>query len=333
MGRRMIAAGVLLACISLCGCTKSESAAQDRTEPGKKKRDRFAEDQAPVEVKSVPFDGKRAIKHLEDLCKIGPRISGSAGMKRQQELLKEHFEKLGATVTIQRFEARQFSQRQPVPMANMVISWHSDRERRVLFCGHYDTRPIADQEPDRRKWTQPFVSANDGTSTVAWLMELGRHMKELPVNVGVDFVIFDGEEFIFEPNRDKYFFGSEHFAEHYRKDGRKKRIYLAGILLDLFAAKDAKYLIEENSAFWAGAVVESIWKTAAELNVPLFRMKRGESINDDHIALNKAGIPTIDIIDMGYVHWHRLSDTPEQCSDIVMEQVAKVLLTWLQRVK
>jgi len=332
MHRLLLVAGFFFVSLTLCGCTKSESAAQDRPGETKKQRDQFAEDQAPVEVKAVPFDGKRAMKHLEDLCKIGPRISGSAGMKRQQEMLKDHFEKLGATVTFQQFEAKQFSQRDKVAMANMIVTWHPDRERRVIFCGHYDTRPIADQEPDRRKWTQPFVSANDGTSTVAWLMELGRHMKDLPLNVGVDFVIFDGEEYIFEPDRDRFFFGSEHFAQEYRK-ARKGPRYVAGILLDLFAAKGAAYLIERNSEFWAGALLESVWKTAAELNIPLFQMKRGREVEDDHIALNKVGIPTIDIIDMEYKHWHRLSDTPEQCSDIVMEQVAKVLLTWLQRIK
>lgn len=332
MARLMQFAVALTLCAAVCGCSKSESVAQDRPGDAKKQRDQFAEDQAPVEVKAVPFDGKRAIKHLEDLCKIGPRLSGSDGMKRQQEMLKEHFEKLGASVTFQRFEAKQYSRRDKVAMANMIIAWHPDRSRRLLFCGHYDTRPLADQEPDRRKWTMPFASANDGTSTIAWLMELGRHMKELPVHLGVDFVIFDGEEYIFEPGRDRFFFGSEHFAQEYRKSKDAPR-YAGGILLDLFAAKDAKYLIEQNSEFYAGALLESVWKTAAELNVTAFVAKRGPTIDDDHIALNKAGIPTIDIIDMEYRHWHRLSDTPAECSDIVMEQVAKVLLTWLQRVK
>jgi len=318
-------------CLAAVGCNKSETVAQDRP-PESKKRDQFAEDQAPVDLKNAPFEGKRAIKHLEELCKIGPRISGTDGMKRQQEMLKSHFEKLGATVTLQTFEAKQFSRRDKVTMTNMIVSWHPDRNRRLLFCGHYDTRPVADQEPDRRKWTQPFASANDGTSTVAWLMELGRHIKDLNSTIGVDFVIFDGEEYIFEPGRDRFFFGSEHFATEYRKNRGQVR-YIGGVLLDLFAAKGAQYLIEQNSEFYAGALMESVWKTAAELNIPLFAFKRGGAIDDDHIALNKAGIPTIDIIDMEYPHWHRLSDTTDQCSDIVMEQVAKVLCTWLQRVK
>ena len=41
------------------------------------------------------FDAKRAMGYLEDVCKIGPRISGTDGMKKQQELIQKHFESAG----------------------------------------------------------------------------------------------------------------------------------------------------------------------------------------------------------------------------------------------
>ena len=47
-------------------------------------------------------------------------------------------------------------------MGNMIVSWQPEKERRIIICSHYDTRPIADQEPERRKWREPFISANDG---------------------------------------------------------------------------------------------------------------------------------------------------------------------------
>ena len=60
---------------------------------------------------------------------------------------------------------------------------------------------------------------------------------------------------------------------------------------------------------------------------------RGGVIEDDHLALNRAGIPAVDIIDFSYRHWHRLSDVPKNCSGESLEQVARVLSVWLQRVK
>jgi glutaminyl-peptide cyclotransferase len=312
-------------------------------QPGKsgdppKVRDVFAAGTpaVPATISPAPFDGKRALGYIEQLCKIGSRVSGSEGMKKQQEIIKAHFEKLGAKVEFQKFQGKQLSQPAPVEMTNIIIAWHPDRERRVLISSHYDTRPRADQEQDRSDWDKPFASANDGTSGVAWLMELGNHMKQLPLAVGVDFVLFDGEEFVFDGagrnSRDKYFFGSEHFADEYKKD-HHGHYYAAGVLLDLCAGKDAVYAVERNSWLQAGGVVKVIWDIAKELKVPAFQDKFGsQPVLDDHLALNNVKIPTIDIIDFdNYPYWHKLSDTPDKCSAETMENLSKVLSIWLQR--
>jgi hypothetical protein len=271
--------------------------------------------------------------YLDTICKIGPRISGEAGMTKQQELLKKHFEDLGGKVQLQKFKATQVSRpKQPVEMANLIVSWHPDRKRRVILCSHYDTRPIADQEPDPRKWRQPFVSANDGGSGVACLMELAHHMKQLKTQVGVDFVFFDGEEYIWDPDRDDYFFGSEHFGREYRRTKPPYR-YLGAVLLDMIAGKDPQFPIEQHSQFMAGALVKELWSIAAELKCGAFQNRQGPAVRDDHLALNDNGIPAVDIIDFNYPHWHRLSDVPGNCSPEGMDQVARVLTVWLQRVK
>lgn len=314
------------------GCTSPE-------EPQKKTE--FAEDTVPrnLPVADVKFDPERALKYLKQLCDIGPRISGSEGMKKQQEILVKHFKDHGAKVTRQEFQAKQLSRREPVGMTNLVIAWHPEKERRILICAHYDTRPMADQEPNRRNWNRPFVSANDGTSGVAWMMEMAHHMKDLKTEVGVDFVLFDGEEYVFETSAfgsggDKYFFGSEHFAEDYVKSrAKRKHTYAAGILLDLFAGKGAVLKVEVNSFTLAPELVQQIWGTARAIGAKSFNYEPGQEVLDDHLALNQAGIPSIDIIDFTYPHWHRLSDTPDKISGEVMAEVAKVLATWLSTAK
>jgi glutaminyl-peptide cyclotransferase len=289
--------------------------------------------------KAVPFDAKRSMKYLKAICDIGPRISGTEGMKKQQELIEKHFKDLGAKVTYQKFTARQVSRRQPTEMANMIISFHPERERRVIFCSHYDTRPIADQERDQRDWEKPFVSANDGGSGVALLMELGNHMKDLETKVGVDFVFFDGEEYIRDRKSDHYFFGSEHFGDEYKKSKGKTK-YVAAILLDMVAGKDMNFPAEGHSLKLAGALVESVWGIAKELKVKEFEHDIAPGVEDDHVPLNRAGIPAIDIIDLtnterlfNYPHWHKLTDTPENCSGDSMAKVARVLSVWLMRMK
>ena len=300
--------------------------------PPRSDRAALAADRAPAPATLVPFDGKRALGYLESICKIGPRISGTDGMKQQQELVKKHFEARGAKVEFQKFNARQLSQKQPVEMANLIASWHPERQRRVILCSHYDTRPIADQEPDRRQWTQPFLSANDGGWGVALLMELANHLGDFKTEVGIDIVLFDGEEYIFDPKQDRYFFGSEHFAQAYRRDRPQQR-YVAAVLLDMIAGKNARFPLEPYSWTRAGALLQNLWTIAAEQKCTAFVNRLGPAVQDDHVALNEAGIPTVDIIDFSYAHWHRLTDVPDNCSAESMQQVARVLTVWLQRVK
>jgi hypothetical protein len=297
----------------------------------KPRNEEFAADRFPA-ADPAAFDAKRAMGYLEAVCKIGPRISGSEGMKKQQDLLDKHFRDLGGKVSWQRFSAKQRSTPKPVEMANLVVSWHPERTKRVILCSHYDTRPLADQEEDTRRWRMPFVSANDGGSGVALLMELAHHMKGLDTAVGVDFVFFDGEEFVFDRD-DEYFFGSKHFGKQYQK-ARGPNRYIAAVLLDMVGGKGARFPMEQNSVWKAGPLVRSVWGVASELKVAAFTDALSDvAVEDDHIPLNQAGIPAVDVIDFKYPHWHKLTDLPENCSGESLGLVARVLTVWLQRLK
>jgi Zn-dependent M28 family amino/carboxypeptidase len=262
-------------------------------------------------------------------------------MRRQQALLKEHFTTQGAAVRTQEFLAKQKSQPRPVPMVNIIASWHPERKERVLFCAHYDTRPAAHEEPNRADWNRPFLSANDGTSGVALLMEMAKQFATLPTTLGIDIAIFDGEEYIFDLGApyiregDSYFLGSRHFAEEYRKGLTTNAArYKAAILLDLFAHPNARLAVEGYSLRAAPGLVDEIWRTAARVGAKSFRYERGfrraEDVLDDHVSLISVGIPAVNIIDFDYEHWHKLSDTPDKCSPAQLAEVGNVLLEWLR---
>jgi Zn-dependent M28 family amino/carboxypeptidase len=287
------------------------------------------------------IDRERVMRYLQQICAIGPRKSGSEGMTKQQDMLKQHLEALGAKVEMQRFNAKQRSIKNTVAMANLIARWYPERQVRVIICSHYDTRPIADQEPDERRWLDSFVSANDGGSGVALLMELAHHVAKLNTTVGIDFVCFDGEEFIFdnraqEDGGDKYFFGSEHFAQEYRRSrvrDPKPITYRGAVLLDMIAGVKPSFYYEQYSAAQAGPLMEKVWQIAAEVGAKSFVPRIKHAVRDDHLALLQVGIPAVDIIDFDYPHWHRLTDVPANCSADGLEQVGKVLMVWLQRVK
>jgi hypothetical protein len=275
------------------------------------------------------FDGKRAFADLEAICRIGRRVSGTDGMALQQQMLVDHFTQLGATCGFQEFDIPHPETGEAVRLKNLIVTWHPETKDRVLLCCHYDTRPFPDRELLPLNRRAVFLGANDGASGVAFLMELGRHMKEIKPRYGVDFVFFDAEELIFDANRDKYFHGSTYFASQYAKNPPAHR-YVAGVLFDMIGDKDLKIYYEVNSLRYAREVTESIWAAAARLGSRTFVARRRHEVSDDHIPLNEiAKIPTADLIDFDYPYWHTRNDLPSNCSGESLAAVGKVIIEWL----
>jgi hypothetical protein len=279
-----------------------------------------------------PLNGQRAYGYLEQICALGPRISGSEGMRRQQELVRAHFEKLGGKVSFQRFEAANPLGGAKVPMANLICQWHPERKERILLGAHYDTRPLPDQDPDPVQRRQGvFLGANDGASGVAVLMELAHLMPKLEGDMGVDFVLFDGEELVYA-DRDPYFWGSEFFGKQYAAKPPEYK-YRWGVVLDMVGDTNLTIYEEKHSTTWRDTrpLVREIWGTAQKLGVKEFIPLVGYEVLDDHLALrNIAKIPTCDIIDFDYPYWHTTEDVPRRCSGQSLAKVGWVVYEWLR---
>lgn len=276
----------------------------------------------------IPFDGSQAYSYLREMCRFGPRPSASKAMLAQRQWLIEHFKSQGAEISLQSFKARHPLDGSAVPMANIIARWHADRPRRVFLCAHYDTRPYPDRDP--RNPRGRFVGANDGASGVAVLMQLAKRFASLGGDLGVDVVLFDGEEYVFD-DQGEYFLGSVHFAREYVAD-RPQHGYLWGILLDMVGDADLRLDEERNSVSWADTrpLVESIWATARRLGVREFIARPGHEVRDDHLPLHDiAGLPVCDIIDFDYPYWHTQQDAPEHCSALSLAKVGWVLEEWL----
>lgn len=280
-----------------------------------------------------PLDADRAYDYLKQICALGKRYSGSRGMQRQQKLLEDFFTEQGATVSKQAFLVPHPLNGDKVRMTNLIASWHPDRKERILLCAHYDTRPLPDQDPNPRlRRSGRFIGANDGASGVAVLMELAHLMPKLQGDIGVDFVLFDGEEFVYNDQRDRYFWGSEWFAQQYVENSPEHK-YRWGVLLDMVGDKDLQIHYEQHSMSWPDTrpLVIDIWGTAQRLGVKEFIPRTKHLVRDDHLALrNIARIPTCDIIDFDYPYWHTEADGPGRCSGESLAKVGWVVYEWLK---
>lgn len=291
---------------------------------------RFADAQVRGKPRPAAIDGDRAYAYLKQICALGPRPAGSEANTRQRKLVADHFQKHGGQVREQTFAARDPQTGAVVQMANLIGSWFPERTERVLITAHYDTRPFPDEETDPTLRKGVFLGANDCASGVALLMEIAHHLGTFDTPWGVDLVLLDGEELVYGRNGE-YFLGSKEFGRIYSETPREKRKfrYTYGILLDMVGGRDLQIAQEPYSLDFAPRLVREIWSVADQLGERAFRPNVGRAVLDDHLALNRAGIPTIDIIDFEYPFWHTVQDTPENCSPASLKSVGRVVTAWL----
>jgi hypothetical protein len=285
--------------------------------------------QSNLQLEDIPFDGAQAYEWLRQLCAIGPRPSGSPGMETQQKMLAEHFQKFGGQVEFQRFRVPHPQTGEPVPMANMIVRWQPENPSRILLCAHYDTLPYPLR--DRQNPQGVFVGANDNASGVAVLMELAKDMPSISKKYGVDFLLLDGEEFLFREDGE-FFIGSQYFARDYARR-KPPYSYRWAVLLDMIGDSDLQIYQERNSLWWKDThpLVDDLWAVAARLGVKEFIAKPKHEVNDDHVMLHSLGkIPCIDVIDFDYPAWHTQADTPNQCSPLSLAKVGWVIREWLK---
>jgi glutaminyl-peptide cyclotransferase len=271
------------------------------------------------------FDGDSSFAYIEKQVSFGPRNPMSNGHKECKNWLIGELGKYAGRVVQQDFMHFDPRLNKNFKMTNIVASFNLKENRRVILCAHWDTRPFADQDLEENAG-KPILGANDGASGVAVLLEIARVMKTQLPEVGVDIVLFDGEDYGPEGVLNEYFLGSKYFAKNLNT---YKPVF--GILLDMVGDAQLNLPVEYQSNYYAPTVVDKVWSAAEELGYTQFERRVGSAVNDDHVALIDAGIQCIDIIDFEYPdkshkYWHTLKDTPDKCSPQSLKAVGQTVL-------
>ena len=276
----------------------------------------------PQPLQVPAFSGAPAYELLVKQCDFGPRVPDTPAHEQCREFLVAELNKSADRVAEQTFEEHLPGLQKTVKLTNIIASFNLQATQRVLLCAHWDSRPWADQDPDTSKQRQPVLGANDGASGVAVLLEIAKVLQSTPPPVGVDIILFDGEDAGISGQPDTYLAGSRYFARH--KDVRFNP--MMGILLDMVGGANLQLYKEINSVRYASAVVDRVWNLAARLGVNEFIPSEKHEVTDDHIPLLNAGIPVADLIDFDYEHWHKSTDVPSNCSAASLEKVGRVVL-------
>jgi hypothetical protein len=268
-----------------------------------------------VETSPPVFDGQNAYEQVAYQVSMGPRFPGSEGHEKVQVWIKDELKRYGWTVEYQ------VSEFQGKPINN-IVAYRQDEtlldQDWIILGAHYDTRMVADQDPDPNLQSEPVIGANDGASGVAVLLELARILPMFP-NTNVWLVFFDAEDNGGVPGWN-WIMGSLAFVENLSH--RPDKV----VIVDMVGDADQNIYIEKSSD---PELAAEIWQAAADLGIDSFIAEPKYQILDDHTPFLMNEIPAVDIIDFSYPFWHTTQDTLDKVNAQSLKNVGDVLLYWL----
>lgn len=257
------------------------------------------------------FDGQRAYEDVKTQVSFGPRSPGTPGHDQIRAWIQKELETAGWQVEVQESEALGH------PVKNIVAK-RGDAPPQIIIGAHYDSRMVADQDPDPANHTQPVPAANDGGSGVAVLLGLARSLPKDTAPVWL--VFFDAEDNGRLEGWD-WILGSREFVRNNPVQPR------AVVVVDMIGDADLNIYREKNSN---QAITDEIWSTAKGLGYgDKFIDSYKYSMIDDHTPFLEAGLPAADLIDFDYPYWHTTQDTTDKVSGGSLKAVGDTLLAWV----
>jgi hypothetical protein len=267
------------------------------------------------------FSADSAMVHVERQVALGPRVPGTSARDAAARYLGHTLERYGAQVRVQAFEIPDPYRAGPLRLVNLIGSFAPERTRRVMLAAHYDSRPWADQESDSTLWERPIPGAVDGAAGTAVLLELARLVgSALPPDIGVDVVLFDGEDYGREGDLQYYLLGSRGFLV--RAAGYRPACM---ILLDMVGGRGTRIRREGFSVERSPALVDFVFGRAQALGLAGFSNDEGTPVFDDHVPFLQAGWDAIDLFGYDYPAWHTLGDDLEQVDAARLQEVGTLL--------
>lgn len=291
------------------------AACSSSTSSNAEKSDERSEVTLSVQPEPSAFSADSAMAFLRHQVDFGPRVPGSRAHKACGDYLVQELRRLGAdTVIEQRVDVTAWNGDR-LPLRNIMGRFNPDsREPRLLLVAHWDSRPWADAQGVMT----PIDGANDGASGVAVLLEIARLAGVADIDRPVDILLVDGEDYGSHDDatgdETSWCLGTQQWVKAMPYDFATLPRY--AILLDMVGGRNAKFHRELISDYMAREYVDLIWQQAERIGLAdRFINRQGGAVVDDHLFLNRAGIPAVDIIESMHPEtgsfnptWHTLND-------------------------
>lgn len=294
--------------------------------------------QPKAQVKVPAFSQDSAYAYVAKQVAFGPRVVNTAGHKACREWLVANFKRFGAKVIEQKFEAKAYDGT-ILNGVNIIAQYNPEHSRRIVLAAHWDTRPLADSPINEERINEPILGADDAGSGVGVLLELARQLQANPIDLGIDIVLFDAEDYGDGEgdNPESWALGSQYWSRNLHTSTKPEY----GILLDMVGAKNARFPVEAVSYRYAPQLVQDVWNLARQMGFGnYYVLEDGGAVTDDHYFVNTiAQIPMIDIINLPLespngrfgAHWHTHDDNMDIIDARTLRAAGQVLLAVIYR--
>jgi len=275
----------------------------------------------------VEFSGTTAMKYVEQQMAFGPRIPNTPGHVKMGDWLLRELHTRADTVIVQSFQQKT-SKGQTLQLRNFFARFRPQATDRILFVAHWDTRPFADKSANLGQQRLPVPGANDGASGVAVLLGVADALKARPATIGVDLLFVDGEDYGDFADSTETLLGARYFAHHLPPGYTT----LFAVVFDMVGDRDLQIFQEGYSVQNAPEVVQRVWQTAERLGYGSVFVKRvNQTLTDDHVPLQQAGIRAIDVIDFDFPYHHTTEDTIDKVSAESLQIVGNVAVALIRQ--
>ncbi len=287
------------------------------------------------------FNADSAYAYVSDQVNFGPRVPGTKSHRLCSEYIVNQLERFGVDTVLTQIGQVTAHDGTHLPILNIMGRFKPEAKDRLLLAAHYDTRPWADNETTKERRATPIPGANDGASGVGVILEIARQLGITAPNIGVDLLLVDAEDYGksdgWGNNEETWCLGTQYWAERMPYSATDTPRY--GIVLDMVGGRDARFYREYFSEKYARPVVDKVWGTAISSGYSdRFVNEVAGSIIDDHLFINRAGIPCIDIVECNSAAthsfpetWHTLSDDMSSIDRKSLEAVGQTVLNLLYR--
>jgi len=248
----------------------------------------------PVNIPA--FNQQNAYDFIEKQLSFGTRVPGTPTHAECKDWIVSKMKSYGAEVIEQDFTA-QIHTGDKWASTNIICQFNPKIKDRIILSAHWDSRFMADHDPDESRQNDPILGADDAGSGVGILMEVGRIISENPIDLGIDIIFWDAED-QGDGNNDRpetWCLGSQYWSYN-KHDKNYKAKY--GINIDMVGAKNPIFGQDVYSKNYAAGTLDKVWTLAQRMGYSdMFLNKSTGGITDDHFFINTiARIPMIDII-------------------------------------